>query len=153
MRSKASGGPRGSFRNRGVTLLELLVVIVIMAMIASIVLPTIRSRRLSIDDSKHSVEDVVVAARKTAVLKGMPLRLRIDLDGAWALAGDASGEVMGGGVIQESTRKARSSILQGEMTLLVDAVGACMPEGSLNGSGTIAAFDPIACRMVTANTP
>ena len=140
-------------RNRGVTLLELLVVIVIMAVIASIVLPTIGSPRPDIHRPAQSVDEVIASSRRTAVLKGTPLHLRIDVDGVWALVGDASGEAMGGGVIERTANIARPANLQHRVMLRIDAVGACMPERSLDGSESMSAFDPIACRTVSGRYP
>lgn len=142
----------------GVTLLELLVVLVLMAIASALVLPAIRFPRsvasLQGDDderdvasasakpfglmSSPEVDEVLTQARRLAIKRGEPVRLRVATDGVWAIVSANNGEEL------ESGRVAEALSWQPDIT--VDAMGTCMLQSSVVPRARAAAWDALACR-------
>lgn len=140
---------------RGVTLLELLVVLVILGVTATFVVPPLLSRRPANDSPAQQVETLLTSARRGAVQRGEPVRLRLEDDGAWAVVGQRSASVV-------DTGRLAVGLPDGvrRLDVTVDPRGTCTPvqasrganragtrdsaAGALNGLS----FDPLACRTV-----
>lgn len=129
---------------RGLTLLELLVVLVLMALAAAVVAPVLlRPAMASVDRA----DALVTAARRTAIRRGQPLRLRLDADGVWGLVSERTGDPVEYGRL-DTTGVSVSATRARSLDLHIDAMGTCMPANAGDGG----AFDPFACRpdvMVT----
>lgn len=121
----------------GVTLLELLVVIVVLAVSAAVVLPALRPPA----STPASAEDALLSAtRRTAIARGEPVRLRLDADGTWGVAGARTGTVIDTGRIMAHPRP---------LDISVDPRGSCTPVASQRTASLPGglSFDPLACRM------
>ena len=123
-------------------------VIVIMALIASVVVTTIRRSNAHPDSAAEEVAKIIASSRKAAVVRGTPVHLQISADGTWALVAEPSGSAIDGGVIQASRKAGQSTILAQSVNLRIDEIGTCIPDNRPNGSQMNAAFDPIGCRTV-----
>ena len=124
--------PYPASARRGVTLLELLVVLTLMGVASALVVPALARRALQADGADVTI---VVAARRTAIGRAEPLRLRLFADGAWTLTAQRDGAVVDSGHVRDS--------LPAE-DLLLDALGGCVP----SPRGPARAFDPMACAFV-----
>lgn len=136
-RSFARARSQGAFRKRaGVTLLELLVVLVVVTVSAAIVLPALRPPAASPTDASDAL---VAATRRTAIARGEPVRLRLDADGTWGVIGARTGTVIDTGRVEAHPRA---------LDITVDPRGTCTPVGvqSTAGSAGGMSFDPLACR-------
>lgn len=136
---------------RGVTLLELLVVLVILGITAAFVVPPLLSSRPANAAPEQQVETLLSSVRRGAVQRGEPVRLRLEDDGAWAVVGQRSGSTVDTGRLAAGVRR---------LDVTVDPRGTCTPvqagrtangtsvrdsaAGALNGLS----FDPLACRTV-----
>ena len=133
---------------RGVTLLELLVVLVLMGLAAAVVAPTlVRSGPPRLDDetdgdAARDAGALVANARRTAIRRGEPLRLRLASDGVWALVSFRDGGVISTGRTGVDSSEARA------LDLRIDAMGGCIPSGAYDVRLQAAerAFDPLVCR-------
>lgn len=140
---------------RGVTLLELLVVLVLMAIASALVLPAIRfphadallgdENSTSSADTKSSaliqspeVDGVLTQARRLAIKRGEPVRLRVATDGVWAIVSANSGEAIESGRVSDT--------LSWQPDLTVDAVGTCMLQPTVVPRANAVAWDALACR-------
>ncbi len=130
-------------RRGGVTLLELLVVLALLAISAAVVLPALRPPAIT----PVAAEDALVTAtRRTAIARGELVRLRLEGDGTWGVVGARTGVVIDTGRISAHPRT---------LDITVDARGSCAPVASKRtastGTGATNAtsglsFDPLACR-------
>lgn len=128
---------------RGVTLLELLVVLVVMGIAASVVAPALGRPVAPVSGEAGSVARLIADARRTAIRRGQPVRLRLATDGVWALVAVADGALIASG------RTGRDSVPDArDIDIRIDAMGSCTPAGSLNLrlQQDDHAFDPLACR-------
>ena len=139
---------------RGVTLLELLVVLVLMAIASALVLPAVRFPGIGSFDgealtpSKNApsgeliqspeVDGVLTQARRLAIKRGEPVRLRVATDGVWAIVSANSGQPIKSGRVSEA--------LSWRPDVTVDAVGTCMLQPTVVPSATAVAWDALACR-------
>ncbi|MEO7363088.1 MAG: prepilin-type N-terminal cleavage/methylation domain-containing protein [Gemmatimonadaceae bacterium] len=139
---------------RGVTLLELLVVLVLMAIASALVLPAVRFPRadtLEGDPTTPSstsplraliqspeVDGVLTQARRLAIKRGEPVRLRVATDGVWAIVSANTGESLESGRVAEK--------LSWQPDLTIDAVGTCMLEPMVVPRANAVAWDALACR-------
>ena len=135
---------------RGVTLLELLVVLVLMGIAAAVVAPALRppaEGRIGAQRSPATAETLVAEARRTAIRRGEPLRLRLDPDGAWALVTFREGEILTGGRIDLGASATA-------LDLRIDAMGSCTPAGGLDARlrAEGRTFDPLACDALRTGT-
>jgi prepilin-type N-terminal cleavage/methylation domain-containing protein len=134
---------------RGVTLVELLVVLVLMAISAALVVPSLRPRSgdASLDVDGHPVspvDAVLTEARRLAIKRGEPLHLRVASDGVWAIAPLAGGTAIRDGRLPNA--------LDWLPDVLIDAMGVCAL-----ASGTVApqfatAWDALQCRWRSGPT-
>lgn len=118
---------------RGVTLLELLIVLVLMTVAAALVLPAFGARPASTETAQARV---VAAARRTAIRRAEPLRMRLSADGAWSIRSQRDGALIDSGRVREALPPS---------DVLVDPLGSCIPVGQSAG---VVTFDPLACVMV-----
>ena len=135
----------------GVTLIELLVVLVLLAVTAAVVLPVLTPPATATDDDPAAT--VVASARREAIRRGEPLRLRIDTDGVWALVTLHDGVAIEGGRLLGVTRAADNAVRPAAdnyttatgiaLVLTIDALGSCQP-GDHDAHGT--SYDPLTCR-------
>lgn len=137
---------------RGVTLLELLVVLVLMAIAAAVVVPAFRASntdtlRLDGDDaatgqpgliSSPEVDGVLTKARRIAIKRGEPVRVRVASDGVWSIVAANSGEALETGRVTQP--------LTWRPDITVDAVGTCMLQPTVALLENATAWDALACR-------
>ena len=133
----------------GVTMLELLVVLVLMAISAALVVPALRPRTemaLALPDGlpPSALDAVIADARRLAVKRGQPLHLRVANDGVWAVAPEA-----GGGVIRDGRV---SGALSWIPDITVDAMGVCALYGGVVPPQSATAWDALQCRWRIART-
>ncbi|MBC8087991.1 MAG: prepilin-type N-terminal cleavage/methylation domain-containing protein [Phycisphaerae bacterium] len=140
----------------GVTLLELLVVLVLMAISAALVLPalsakTVETRMPGDEDGAATpggrqtylppdaaISAVLTSARRAAVQRGEPVHLRVAADGVWAIV-----PLRGGAAISDG----RASLpLLWLPDVVVDALGTCVLSQSVVAPATASAWDALACR-------
>ncbi|GEM_PF-2125820 len=137
----------------GVTLLELLVVLVLMAISAVLVLPALTAKSAYSelpDDAEAStgqrpyvaadpaVDLVLTTTRRLAVRQGEPLRVRVAPDGVWAILPLKGGLPVGDG---------RASLpLTWLPDVVVDALGTCVLAPSVSAPTGATAWDALACR-------
>ena len=134
---------------RGVTLLELLVVLILLAVTAAVVMPALRPPSTTVEADPAAT--VVASARRVAIRRGEPLRLRIASDGVWGLVTLHDGVVIDAGQLRKANPEpdnAQSGV--NEIVLTIDALGSCHPaDGSSNG----ATYDPLRCVWSNAVKP
>ena len=132
---------------RGVTLLELLVVLVLMGVSAALVLPVLDRP----DGAQRMTEaELISLARRMAIGRAEPLRLRLDSDGVWAVVSAREGTPIRSGRI-DLAPNARAAIATSRLDLSIDALGTCMPSADVARSALAANgnFDPLACEFVS----
>lgn len=148
-----NGVMRDGVTRDGVTLLELLVVLVLMAITAGLVVPALRFPSTSLVsngdqgvDGQPSVgliatpevDGVLATARRLALKRGEPIRLRVASDGVWAIA-----PVNGGGAIQNGRI---TQPLTWFPDLTIDAIGTCVLSSNVVPRAGARAWDALACR-------
>lgn len=144
---------RSGARRCGVTLLELLVVLVLMAIASALVVPALRfpSTSLGIEDGASmsgqrrtgliptpEVDGVLANARRIALKRGEPVRLRVASDGVWAIAPLNGGEAIENGRVTQA--------LSWQPDLTIDAIGTCVLSANVAPLAGAAAWDALACR-------
>jgi prepilin-type N-terminal cleavage/methylation domain-containing protein len=121
-------------RRAGVTLVELLVVLVVVGLATTVVVPAVRVP----DAAAASQENPLRVAQRLAVQRGEALALTVQADGAWAVTRNARPE--------DTISAGRSTpSIVGTMSIL--PTGACLPVAL---SATHGAWDPIACQWQAA---
>lgn len=123
---------------RGVTLLELLIVLVVMTVAAALVLPAFGAPPAPADSPQAQV---IAAARRTAIRRAEPLRIRLFADGAWSIRSQRDGALVDSGRVDAALAPS---------DVLVDPLGSCVPVGQSTGVMT---FDPLSCAIVAEGTP
>jgi prepilin-type N-terminal cleavage/methylation domain-containing protein len=131
-----------SSARRGVTLLELLVVIILIALATGLVIPALRSTAAPVP----SVSELIPTARDAAARRGESVRLEVGADGTWRLTGDAAGDSIAGGRV--------ASFAGLPLTLVVGPLGSCQIEprddsrvGGATGSDRPPEIDPLTCEV------
>lgn len=121
----------------GFTLLELIVVLVILALAAAIVGPSLVSSR---SDATTELPRLVGHARKAAVRRGEAVRLQIDRSGAWQIVAGASpgGEILMSGRLTDAPA--------GRIALVFSPLGTCGPPAE---AAPVIAFNPLTCEMLS----
>lgn len=114
---------------RGMSLLELLVVLTLMGVAGALVAPVFRPRSLAPERTDAAI---VAAARQTAVRRAEPLRLRLAANGFWSLVAQRDGAMVDSGRVAGQLPTAE---------LLVDALGGCIPVPQ----SQVREFDPLSC--------
>ncbi len=128
---------------RGVTLLELLVVLLLLGITAALVLPALAPRlalRPGNDDARSAL---VATSRRLAIRRGESLRLRLDADGVWALVAKGDGAVVDTGRLPTRGREEALA----PMLLTIDALGSCIP----SATHVDEIFDPLTCTIPIAS--
>lgn len=138
---------------RGVTLLELLVVLVLMAIATALVVPALRFPSASLATEAGGsltghwqsgliptpeVDGVLAGARRLALRRGEPVRLRVASDGVWAVAPLKGGEAIQTGRVTQA--------LSWQPDLTIDAMGTCVLAPNVLPRAGAAAWDALACR-------
>jgi prepilin-type N-terminal cleavage/methylation domain-containing protein len=122
---------------RGVTLLELLIVLVLMTVAAALVLPTFRARPAEVESAQARV---IATARRSAIRRAEPLRVRLFGDGAWSIRSQRDGALVDSGSVREALPS---------LEMLVDPLGSCIPVGQ---SAAVVTFDPLSCLTVAGGS-
>lgn len=135
----------------GVTLLELLVVLVIIAISAAIVVPRLRfpapadfadSGAVPRGSVLLALDVVITDARRMAIVRGQPMRLRFAPDGVWAVV------PVGGGAALRAGR------ITGALTwlpdLTIDAIGLCALANDVLPPPAARTWDAMSCRWQRA---
>ncbi|MEP6780370.1 MAG: prepilin-type N-terminal cleavage/methylation domain-containing protein [Gemmatimonadaceae bacterium] len=135
---------------RGVTLLELLVVLVLISISALLVIPSLRMpNSLNVTDgtdgrAPSAVDVVMTTARRVAIKRGEPVRLRVASDGVWAIVPAKGGEAIQGGRISES--------LSWVPDVTIDATGVCVLNDGATPRANARAWDAIGCHWLEAKS-
>ena len=124
--------------SRGFTVLELLVVLVIMGLAASVV--PVAWRVLGPATVSASWPEVVTTARRLALARGRPVDLQVDADGRWSILAVPAGDTLRVGRGPEHPTPWSAARLR------VDALGVCRP--LVPPSDGRHPFDMAACRAV-----
>ncbi|MDQ6611028.1 MAG: prepilin-type N-terminal cleavage/methylation domain-containing protein [Gemmatimonadota bacterium] len=133
-------------KRAGVTLLELLVVLVLIAISATLVVPAMR---LPQDITKSSgtrdgSDAIITNARRIAIMRGEPVHLKVDADGVWAVV-----PLRGGDAIQAGRT---SEPLRWHPDVNIDAIGVCALNDGVVPRDGVRAWDALACRWVEAKS-
>ena len=102
----------------GVTMLELLVVLTILALSAAVVLPALVPPAR---ESRAGWETAVANARRTAIRRGERVRFRLDRDGVWAVVATDATVVDSGRVVVKPTDTLPT------LDVTIDPLGSCLP--------------------------
>ncbi|MBL0171418.1 MAG: prepilin-type N-terminal cleavage/methylation domain-containing protein [Gemmatimonadaceae bacterium] len=129
--------PNSPSLHRGVTLLELLIVLTLMGITAALVVPVFQSRAAA---PRAADAALVATARQTAIRRAEPLRLRFSANGSWAITSQRDGGMIDSGHVRDGLP---------DDELLVDALGGCVP-ADMTGA---VVFDPMSCASVTRAVP
>ncbi len=116
------------------TLLELLIVLVLMTAAAALALPAFGARPA---ESASAHARVIATARRTAIRRAEPLRIRLFADGAWSIRSQRDGALVDSGRAGENLPASE---------VLVDPLGSCIPVGP---SAAAVTFDPLSCLTVS----
>jgi prepilin-type N-terminal cleavage/methylation domain-containing protein len=111
-------GPLGGSSRRGVTLLELIVVLALLGLVLAIAAPAFI---VPTPPRASDLGAALATARRAAILRSEPVTLAIDAAGVWRVDGDAS---PGAPPIATGTIGSRI----GRMRVRVSPVGTCVPE-------------------------
>jgi prepilin-type N-terminal cleavage/methylation domain-containing protein len=121
---------------RGYTLIEMIVVLAIMALAATLVAPALL--RSPVYDRQHQLAAVVQATRGAAADHGEVIYLRIEPNGQWHMEG-AEGAVSHGRI---------DPISSADLTLIVSPVGSCAFDVRSNAAAAaVVRLDPLTCEM------
>jgi len=121
--------PASFARRRGVTLPELLVVLVLLGLGSAIVLPLVRRGGAHTDRSDGRL---VAEARRLAIGRAQPVRFRLAATGGWSVTA-ASGAVLSAGTVPGD---------HPAMDLVIDPLGGCLPVASPT---QVQVIDPMTC--------
>ncbi len=128
---------------RGVTLLELLVVLLLLGVTAALVVPALLPRRP--DPQSDAVDRAVTRARRYAIQRAESLRLQVRSDGAWVIQGSRSGTPV------DSGGPTALGAVTSPLIVVIDPLGSCTPTngpGAPETSATVSRgrFDMMSCR-------
>ncbi|MGV3711296.1 MAG: prepilin-type N-terminal cleavage/methylation domain-containing protein [Gemmatimonas sp.] len=131
---------------RGVTLVELLVVLVLMAIGSALIVPALRLPDTESAEGpvanglmpSPEVDGVIATARKLALDRGEPLRLRMAADGVWGIVSARNGAAIASG------RSEAHPSWAPDMT--IDATGTCILGERATLRAGARAWDGLACR-------
>ena len=118
---------------RGVTLLELLIVLTLMGIAAAVVAPTLMRRFVA---SEPADVALIGGAKRLAVRRAEPLRLTVGDSGVWRLTTVSGAQAVDSGRAPELA----------PLTIEIDAVGGCVPARQ---AVVVIAFDPMRCMPVS----
>ena len=120
----------------GVTLLELLVVLVLLGLAAGLAAPVLRPRATAADDPTART---IAAARALALRRAESLRLDVGADGRWAIV------ARGDSVLQRGALPPTGAALR----LGISPLGVCVPEAGDDGTSATA-WDAASCTPLQA---
>ena len=124
-------------RQFGFTLVELIVVLVILALAAAIVAPSLISSR---SEASTELSRLVGSAREAAVRRGEAVLLRTDRAGSWKIIAGAPPreEILKSGQLTDAHAD--------RVELVFSPLGTCGPPAE---AAPIVGFDPLICEMVS----
>lgn len=122
---------------RGVTLLELVIVLSLMGMAAAVVAPVLTRRALA--DERPDLA-TLTNARRRAVQRAEPLRFVMQTSRAWRLTSMRDAAIIDSGTLA-FTASAHADGAR-SMDVTIDALGACIPARQ---ASSIQLFDPLSC--------
>lgn len=131
-------------------MLELLVVLVLISISAALVLPSLRMpNSLNVTEGTDgrvatAVDVVMTNARRIAIKRGEPIRLRVARDGVWAIVPAKGGEAIQAGRISE--------LLQWVPDVTIDAMGVCVLNEGATPLSNARAWDAIGCHWLEAKS-
>lgn len=145
-------GRTKSLARRGVTLLELLVVLVLMALSAAVVYPAVSNTRIGTESlalensatqsktliADNTLDPIFTATRKIAISRGEPVRLRVASDGVYAMVSVENGAALASGRIEGG--------LSWLPDVVVDAMGTCTIARASAAPAGASRWDALACR-------
>ncbi len=120
-------------RSRGLTLIEMVVVIVLLGLLSALVVPSFLPPPLEPDDA---VQRVIDAARRTALRRAETITLSFGPDGRWV--SDRGGE---SGTLADPPVS--------PMRLQISPLGKCLLDGT-RGPEPAQSIDPVRCRLIPA---
>jgi prepilin-type N-terminal cleavage/methylation domain-containing protein len=135
--SQRLSGPRGAPSRRGVTLLELIVVLALLGLVLAIAAPAFI---VPSPPRESDLGAAVATARRAAILRAEPVTLAIDAAGAWRVDGDAS---------PSAPSIATGTLAQpiGNVRIRISAVGTCIPEPT--DDARLADWNALGCGFAT----
>ncbi len=128
---------------RGVTLIEMVVVLVLIGMTAALAAPALlRPAR-----AESGVRELVSAAREAAIRRGETVYLRIGTSGEWRIEGSASAvpEVLLSGRVDP--------FLEHTLTVLLSPTGSCALDAPSAMTAGDIRLDPLTCEVAAQPTP
>ena len=114
---------------RGMSLLELLVVLTLMGVAGALVAPVLRQRAV---EPERTDAALIAVARQAAVRRAEPLRLRLFENGSWSLVAQRDGALLDSGTVAGALPAS---------DVLLDPLGGCVPASQARARE----FDPISC--------
>ena len=138
-RSSEGQGVSHGRHPRGVTLLELIVVIVLLGLVLAIAAPSLIAPKPS---RESELATVLGTARRAAILRGEPVTLSFDDAGAWRIDADANA-----GASPIASGKLVSP--PGQLRVRVSVIGTCVGEPSANSANVD--WNAVDCRLAPAN--
>lgn len=115
----------------GITLVELLIVVAILAIVLSIVYPQLFGP--SAPPATADEATLVEQAKNLAIQRAEPLRLEVERDGSWRIVSPATPQVpVASGTLAEAPAS--------EYVILFNSLGACLP-----GAGEGPPLDAVSC--------
>ena len=133
---EAQGVRHASPVRRGVTLVELIVVLALMALVLAIAAPAFVTPRASRDGGFAAV---VATARRAAILRSEPVTLALEADGEWHIDGDASPPAA------TPIAAGRLTPAIGQLRVRISPLGTCIPDRPVEGSGVT--WNALECRL------
>jgi prepilin-type N-terminal cleavage/methylation domain-containing protein len=126
----------------GVTLVELLLVLVILGVVATLVVPGTASVFRGGLSGGNDTATALASARRLAVQHGVTVRLQVDADGRWRVRIPGASDSLAAG--QQPAEADRGT------DLFIDPLGTCRPAPGWRASAADegAAFDAGRCRWV-----
>ncbi len=121
--------PASSSRRRGVTLPELLVVLVLLGLGSAIVLPLVRR---GVPRADNIDGRLVADARRLAIGRAQPVRFRLAATGGWSVT-TGSGALLSAGTVAGDYPA---------VDLVIDPLGGCLPVASPT---RVQVIDPMTC--------
>lgn len=143
--SEASGlvGISLGRQRRGVTLIEMVVVLVLIGMAAALVIPALLRPR----SGESGLEELVSNAREAAIRRGETVFLRVGESGEWKIEGAATSS--GNGALLAG----RVDPLPAPLTLLVTPTGSCMLDVPSAAAAPGVRLDPLTCEVELVPVP
>jgi prepilin-type N-terminal cleavage/methylation domain-containing protein len=131
--------PAGPRSTRGITLIELIVVLVLIAMGASLAAPALLRREQT---PEGGLAPLLVPARAAAARRGETVRLHISDAGEWRIDGAASAEA---GPLSSGRVEPFPGL---PLTLIVSPLGSCGFDARSAAAASAIRLDPLSCEIL-----